>query len=189
MHLFPSATWYDLTTVGFAGWSHGYRWGMAVRHGHPPIPSIRSRPAATAWTVSAESAAIGAAREHAVGWLAGAGAPSSVAHDAELVVSELVTNAVQASQPGAAIRIEVASSSSGWRISVSDGGGDFRLLPEDRRTEPLSAGGRGLRVVSRVASPPSVHQDADGWTTVSTVLPFGPPPSTDTEVTPGESAR
>jgi serine/threonine-protein kinase RsbW len=88
-----------------------------------------------------------------------------VADDVALVVSELVTNAVRHASPLPSGDLEVA-----WDVGdgmvelrVTDGGGDNAPVP--RPAGPQDATGRGLTIVSKLASAWGV-EDAAGATTV-----------------------
>jgi anti-sigma regulatory factor (Ser/Thr protein kinase) len=122
-----------------------------------------------AWTFPAESASVPRARRVAAGWLASVGAPVPVTQDVELVLSELVTNAVRASRPGDEIRVELTGEARGWGVAVSDSAGRFVPPATEAVLDPWAVGGRGLRVVSEVAGPLTVEQD-HGWTVVRTVV-------------------
>ena len=143
---------------------------MAVRSDHPPAAC---RPVAAAWTLLATPSSIPAVRELAGQWLHDAGASRAAVLDGVLAMSELVTNAIQASDPRAFICVRVACTESGWRIEVANLGPTFDPSAEARWSDVLAVGGRGFEVVRRVAGPLSVRSDAEGWTVVSTVLPFG----------------
>src|SRR6266545_4910163 len=102
------------------------------------------------WTVAAEAAAVGPARHRVVAWLASSELPRPVVEDALLVLSELVTNAVQASaDPGAKVRIHLSRTKAGCRITVADSGPGFSRRPITNG-DALGDGGRGLAVVRRV---------------------------------------
>jgi len=133
------------------------------------VPSRAGRAPPSEWTLPAESASIPWARQLAAGWLAAAGASEPVTRDVQLVLSELVTNAVQASRPEGDIRVQLTAGPRGWGVSVSDCGDDF-VLPAAAAPGPLAVGGRGLHVVGAVAGPVSVHHQ-QGWTVVRTTVP------------------
>jgi anti-sigma regulatory factor (Ser/Thr protein kinase) len=125
------------------------------------------------WVLPASTAAVAPARGHARRWLTDAGAPTPVRDAAVLVVSELVTNAIQASPaPDNTIRLQLTRTAAGWRITVADRGHGF-ILPLSLVPEPgtLPVGGRGLAVVASVAGAISVRRHPGGWTAVSTVVP------------------
>ena len=70
--------------------------------------------------------------------------------DAQLVASELVTNAIRHAQPPLAI--EVVADATTATVKVSDG--DVARLPVlgPHTSTALAGGGRGLRIVDRLAS-------------------------------------
>lgn len=75
----------------------------------------------------------------------------------ELVVSELVTNAVR--HGAGPITLFLADTVGGIRVRVQDRG---RRLPEARHPDPRSPGGRGLRVVEQLSSEWGVERSRDG---------------------------
>jgi anti-sigma regulatory factor (Ser/Thr protein kinase) len=91
--------------------------------------------------------------------------------NAVLVVSELFTNAVLASSPEEDIRLELSWLDAGCQIAVSDHGKHGANVTPPSVSEPLSEGGRGLRVVAAVAGPVTFSQDPAGWTVATTVVP------------------
>jgi anti-sigma regulatory factor (Ser/Thr protein kinase) len=136
------------------------------------VPFRAGRAPPSEWTLPAESASIPWARRLAARWLAAVGAPEPVTRDVQLVLSELVTNAVQASGPEGDIRVQLTAGTRGLAVSVSDCGDDF-VLPAPTAAPgplPLAEGGRGLHVARAVAGPVSVQHD-QGWTVVRTTVP------------------
>lgn len=69
--------------------------------------------------------------------------------DAELLVSELVSNAIMHGQP--AITLRLNADLPGIGVEVSDRGDYLPSLP-DRAPDPRQAGGRGLRLVDALAT-------------------------------------
>ena len=150
------------------------------------LPSRAGRAPPSEWTLPAESASIPWARQLAAGWLAAAGASEPVTRDVQLVLSELVTNAVRASRPEGDIRVELTAGPPGWEVAVSDCGSSFALPDGGAAADPLAVGGRGLHVVAEVAGPVSVQHDR-GWTVVRTVVASAP--AGDRVITPTGSGR
>jgi len=70
-------------------------------------------------------------------------------NDAELLVSELVSNAVQHGQP--AIVLRVNTDPPGIGVEVSDKGGFLPALP-NREPDPRQPNGRGLRLIDALAT-------------------------------------
>ncbi len=110
------------------------------------------------------------ARRAVAGLLARQGAGVEQTQAAEVVVSELVTNAVthtQTTHIGVAVRIEAGA----VRMEVSDGHGDAGAL-RLRRPAPTELGGRGLPIIDAMASSWGVMRRRDGrpgktvWATV-----------------------
>ncbi|UKY52169.1 ATP-binding protein [Streptomyces inhibens] len=98
---------------------------------------------------------------------------------AELLLSELVTNAVQAQPPAApAIGVRFALSASRLRLEVRDASGG---LPVTNQSEEDQECGRGLVPVDALASGWGVHRDDTGKTVWAELAfsdasaPCGPP--------------
>jgi two-component sensor histidine kinase len=73
--------------------------------------------------------------------------PSDVAHSAELLVSELVTNAI--THGSGPVRVSVECANHGVMVTVGD---DEPASPELQPERLLSMGGRGLRMLESLAS-------------------------------------
>jgi anti-sigma regulatory factor (Ser/Thr protein kinase) len=93
----------------------------------------------------------------------GEGLPDGVLQDAELLVSELVSNAVR--HGGAGIRLEARSDDGGITVRVYD---DGRALPAMRSSAPglEMASGRGLWMVEQLAGAWGVEIGEAGGKTV-----------------------
>ena len=101
--------------------------------------------------VPAEPVSVSAARRFVAELLTGLGCRCSLRDDAELMLSELVTNAVRHQRDGG-IEITAALHGSALRVSVTD---DSREAPAARpgntpSTESVS--GRGLLLIERLAT-------------------------------------
>lgn len=107
----------------------------------------------------------------------GEGLPASMLDDAELLVSELVSNAVR--HGGSSIRMSLVSQARSLTVSVFDAGADLpamRLQEVDRTV----ASGRGLRMVEQLADDWGVDVDDNGrGKAVWFRLAFVPRDSTD----------
>lgn len=97
-----------------------------------------------------EPASVAVARHRLREWLQRQGVGDSVVYDATLVLSELVSNAVQHGRPTSRGRLDVAWSLEGERlvIEVADGGRATSLVPLPRNAE--ADHGRGLVIVQEV---------------------------------------
>jgi anti-sigma regulatory factor (Ser/Thr protein kinase) len=104
------------------------------------------------------SAARGFARS-ALATLLSTPAPASLGDDIELVVSELVTNAVRAGSP--TVTIEMALEADAVLIRVSDTATGW---PEAREAGIHDTGGRGLPLVSAISSSWGVRISESGKT-------------------------
>jgi anti-sigma regulatory factor (Ser/Thr protein kinase) len=122
-------------------------------------------------TLAAAPAAVSRARQFARFALSARGL-AVLAEDTELVVSELVTNAVQASTaadppdtaggdrgPGATVRVRVLAYRAGVLIEVWDGGPGS---PARRDAVPGEEGGRGLVIVTALCRDWGCSRTADG---------------------------
>src|SRR3954453_285613 len=117
--------------------------------------------------------AVPRARRFAADALAAA-VESSVVEDAELVVTELVTNALLHGAPPVLLRISPIGS--GVRIEVQDSG---REMPIRMRESTDAMTGRGLSLVSRVTSGWGVERKGDGGKVVWAEIVEGGLPSVD----------
>lgn len=86
--------------------------------------------------------------------------------DAELVVTELVTNAIVHAETGCEVSVELTAD--GVRISVSDGDGSNRPQPQPFDLE--REGGRGLLIVSALANAWGISPGASGKTVWATLV-------------------
>ena len=87
--------------------------------------------------------------------------------DVELVVSELVTNAVLHGAGQIQLRLEVVDGA--VSVGVLDGG---RGKPRSGRSEHTSEGGRGLALVARLTQDWGIRPDGTGGKEVWAVLPL-----------------
>ena len=121
--------------------------GQSVRPGSARSGDLRPVPAQTVFALPADSAAPATARrrlgEHAEGL------PQQLIDDALLLVSELVTNAVQHGQPD--IVLTIRPNPPGIGVSVRDGGAEEPVPPTDE-PDPLDLHGRGLHIVDALSS-------------------------------------
>lgn len=93
-----------------------------------------------------------------------------------LVVSELVTNAVQHGEPPYGVVVDVADHL--VKVDVLDHGGQIPVppkepIPDDLETGDLRPGGRGLAIVRRLAADWGVERSGDGSKSVWADVPFG----------------
>jgi anti-sigma B factor antagonist len=122
------------------------------------------------------ASSVGVARRHLVSDLIEAGVCASAITDAALVISELLSNALQHAGPlpGSGMRVAWDLDGDSVRVSVSDGGGPTR--PEPGEPTLTTTGGRGLRIVARLSRRWGTLCDDDGttvWAEV-VVLPLEP---------------
>ena len=116
------------------------------------------------------ASSVGVARRHLVSDLTEAGVGASTVTDAALVISELLSNALQHAEPlpGAGIRVAWDLDADSVRVAVSDGGGPTR--PEFGEPTPTTTGGRGLRIVARLSRRWGTDSDGEGTTVWAEVL-------------------
>ncbi|MFC9972006.1 ATP-binding protein [Spirillospora sp. NPDC127200] len=102
--------------------------------------------------------------------LAESGVLDSIVDDANVIVSELLSNALRhaRSLPGGQIRLSWTRRGDMLELAVSDGG----AMTEPRRGPGTlsSLGGRGLGIVEALAEGWGVRHDEDGTTTVWALL-------------------
>jgi anti-sigma regulatory factor (Ser/Thr protein kinase) len=101
--------------------------------------------------------------------LATLGLPAGVVDDAELVVSELIGNAVRYGRPlpGNVLRVAWAVEPDCLVVKVTDGGSS--LSPRFREAGPSDVRGRGLAIVDALARKWGVERYENGIGPVSTV--------------------
>jgi len=116
------------------------------------------------------ASSVGVARRHLVSDLIEAGVCAPAVTDAALVVSELLSNALQHAEPlpGSRIRVAWDLDTDSVRVSVSDGGGSTR--PELGEPTTTTTGGRGLRIVARLSRRWGTLCDDEGTTVWAEVL-------------------
>ena len=106
------------------------------------------------------------ARTVALDWAEGRG--EELCFALELVVSELVSNAVRHGSGRITLTLSDTDTGGGVRVGVHDHG---RGLPRSRRPDARSPGGRGLLVVGRLSSSWGVERShADGGKTVWAIV-------------------
>lgn len=117
----------------------------------------------------AELSSVAAARGFALSAVSLLSSAPLRGHDAELIVSELVTNALRAGAEQ--IRVDLSLTYGTLRICVSD---DATGLPEVQRPAPDAESGRGLVLVGAVADDWGVERLPEGkqvWAELSAVEP------------------
>lgn len=125
-----------------------------------------------------EPSAVSSARRQVRRELAAEHLPDPLLDDVEVVLSELMGNAVRHARPIAGGVLLV-----GWRIAddeltlrVTDGGSVKRIEP--RESSPMSDSGRGLHIVERLVTAWGVTDHAGSLRTVWAVLPVHERPVT-----------
>jgi hypothetical protein len=115
-----------------------------------------------------------------------AGVRGSALADAALVISELLSNALQHGQPlpNEAVRAAWDLDDGTLRISVSDGGGPTQ--PQLGQPTPTTTGGRGLRIVARLSRQWGTSCGHDG-TTVWAEVQLMPQPAVAVPAAAAES--
>ncbi len=114
--------------------------------------------------VPAHPASVGIVRKAVVLDLEARGMPEGTVDEAEIVASELTTNALCHAHPLAdgTIRVRWKVRLDVVEIEVTDGGGESVPRPAPR--SPLAHSGRGLRIVRALAHEWGVTQDRTGRT-------------------------
>lgn len=117
-----------------------------------------------------EVSAVAAARRDLDGFLLHRGVGSDRRHDARLVLSELISNAIRHAPPLATGNLQVSwwMEASGIHLEVTDGCGATE--PQQvTGAHPESLGGRGLAIVSVLTSQWGVRADTDSRTVYAVV--------------------
>jgi len=143
-----------------------------------PDAAARTLVSSNVLRVRHQPAAVSAARRQVRRELAEEHLPELLLDDVEVVLSELMGNAVRHARPIAGGVLLV-----GWRIAdeeltlrVTDGGSVKRIEPRD--SSPMADSGRGLHIVERLASTWGVTEHAGSLRTVWAVLPLHERPVT-----------
>ncbi|MBB2923559.1 ATP-binding protein [Cellulomonas cellasea] len=113
--------------------------------------------------VAAVPAAARETRHWAVGFVREHGARASAARTVELLVSEVVTNAVKYGAVADAIAISLRCADGAVTVRVTD---DSTVRPVVRKARPSDLGGRGMELVERLAEDWGVDVDARRGKTV-----------------------
>jgi anti-sigma regulatory factor (Ser/Thr protein kinase) len=134
---------------------------------------LSTGPASLSFGLPAEVVSVPASRRLVATFLAGLDVDDALVSDAELVVSELVTNAVGAAGPVARVhvhlRVEGGRHHVRLRLEVVDDGPGFDLPARPELPGPGALSGRGLPIVATLGEGLSV-QRRKGCTVVTTTL-------------------
>jgi anti-sigma regulatory factor (Ser/Thr protein kinase) len=122
--------------------------------------SGQARTVRVPWAFSA----VPAIRRTIVADLVVRGVSAEVIDEAEIVVSELVANALRHAHalPDGTVRVHWKEKNGAVEVEVSDGGGPTEPRPAPRST--WAAAGRGLRIVRSLAHEWGVQEDRGGRT-------------------------
>ncbi len=137
--------------------THG---GASRSGGGPPPPATDRRTLRVPWAPSAAPKV----RRAIVDDLTQRGVTPDVVGESEIVVSELVANAIRHARPLAdgTIRVHWKVKNNVVEVEVTDGGGNTTPRPSPRTTWGPS--GRGLRIVRSLAHEWGVVEEAHGYT-------------------------
>ena len=127
-------------------------------------PSALARATRVVRTLPAQPMSVPLARSWAEGWLAGSAVPADKRELVLLVVSEMVTNAVQ--QGDGPVRVTLATDGPSLRIEVFDPG---HRLPVLATSDLDATGGRGLQLVDALCDSWGVDEAVDGKTVWATL--------------------
>lgn len=126
-----------------------------------PDPAAGSRGSGDDLTSEVDLAAIAASVPASRRFITGAlqrWGLAELADNAELLVSELVTNAVN--HAGTTVRV-TAHASDRLTVTVTDRRPDILPVPLDRMTDPQAEGGRGLTLVATLSTDWGVRRGPD----------------------------
>jgi anti-sigma regulatory factor (Ser/Thr protein kinase) len=120
-------------------------------------------------SLPADTSVIGEARRGFTAWLRRWVLDEDAVDDLVLVLSELLANAVRATQPDRT-RVQVLASAEGGDVVLEVRNARTTWIDADNRwdlSDPLRAGGRGLMIVESLVDHVAVeHDDRAGITTV-----------------------
>ena len=128
-------------------------------------PSDLARAPRVVRTLPAQPMSVPLARSWAEGWLAGSDVPDDKRELILLLVSEMVTNAVQ--QGDGPVRVTLAADGPSLRIEVFDPG--HRLPVLGAASDLDATGGRGLQLVDALCDSWGVDEAVDGKTVWATL--------------------
>ncbi|MGV9563931.1 SpoIIE family protein phosphatase [Streptomyces sp. NPDC003480] len=139
-----------------------YRLRTDTRHGDVILLLARTRPfpadQVATWPVDQHPTAVATARTHAQHQLALWGVDEETAYTTEMIVSELVTNAVCYGTPPLRLRLVKDRT---LTCEVHDGN---PLAPRLRHAKTVDEGGRGLFIVAQLSQNWGVRYSSDGKT-------------------------
>ena len=136
-------------------------------------PTTATGPQATV-VLEAAPAAISGVRRWLCGQVALAGADDDAVALAELLGSEVVTNAVRHGDPGGLVTVTVSRGPGLLRVTVTDGGAGRPVVRDPAPDEP---GGRGLQLVEMLAAAWGVQEQAVGKSVWFELAVGGPAPA------------
>ncbi len=124
-------------------------------------------------TYEGGSASLNTARAAVADLVASAGADPESVERARLLVSELITNAVEAS-PGEPYELDATVERALLTVEVRNRARSRDLPPENQwhPDDVLAARGRGLSIVKALADQVSVRELDGGWLAVTATLPL-----------------
>jgi anti-sigma regulatory factor (Ser/Thr protein kinase) len=126
----------------------------------PPLPSDANRTVRVPW----RAASVAQVRRTLVEDLQARGVSTSTIDESEIVVSELVSNAIRHARPlgDGNLRVHWKVKAGVVEVEVSDGGGE--TAPRAAPRTVWAASGRGLRIVRSLAHEWGVAEDRHGIT-------------------------
>jgi anti-sigma regulatory factor (Ser/Thr protein kinase) len=152
-----------------------YRLGDGTRHGDVILLLARTHtfPAeqVAAWHLDAQPKAAAAARTHTQHQLTHWGVDEETAYTTEMIVSELVTNAIRYGTPPVQLRL-IKDRTLTCEVHDSNS-----LAPRLRHAKTIDEGGRGLFIIAQLARNWGVRYSLDGKTVWAeqTLPPAAPP--------------
>ena len=134
-----------------------------------------SRPALIAfdWSTVATVAALPAVRRAVTQWVDPLGLDEDEVGALQVVVSELVANAVEASRPDDLVSVRLIDRIDVVVVEVANPSGRSKPVPIPPMADPLASRGRGLAIV-RSLSTGLVLAEVDGCTVARCEVPMSP---------------
>ncbi|MDH6581474.1 anti-sigma regulatory factor (Ser/Thr protein kinase) [Streptomyces sp. SAI-133] len=144
---------------------------VGTDRGGIPVPHLRRGALRVTLQASARPESVGYLRRRASMILAGWMLSTDEAQSAELVISELLTNAVEHGR--ADMTLAVARTASDLEITVIDHGHAAKSATINDPDEH----GRGLAIVAALTHNLSIDRTADGWHTLARIVLGSPMPA------------
>ncbi|WP_020123973.1 ATP-binding protein [Streptomyces canus] len=143
--------------------------------GGVPVPHLRRGALRVTFQASARPESVGYLRKRASMIFAGWMLSTDEAQSAELVISELLTNAVEHGR--ADMTLAVTRAESGLEITVIDHGHATKSATKSATVNDPDEHGRGLAIVAALTHNLSIDRAAEGWHILARIVLRSPMPA------------